>query len=227
MTSLRREIDALRSTLGRVWGALVDIDDASLVEEAIDAVDEACEVMSADWPEDFRITDEVSSKVQQQINLEEQLNTLAKEAEQTSDWNRRAAFFRKALAIGADVDEQYIEQQIEQFPPQEYSDLARRFLWLIGSITAKTPIDFKEEGDKLITTLKEIKKEFPRRHGPQASPVISEAMRIRDTEKKPYKEIYERLFPKYGEEMRNLTPVTLSDRVRSRRSRLRRSKKHD
>lgn len=226
-TSLKREIAALHSTLGRVWAALVDIDEASLVEEAIDAVDEACEIVAADWPDDFETTDEVSSKVQQQIDLEEQLNILAKEAEQTDDWSRRAAFFRKALAIGASVDEQYIEEQVEQLPPQEYRDLALRFLWLLGAITAKTPIDYKEESDRLIATLKEYKKSLPRRHGPQASPVISEAMKIRDQEKRPYKEIYERLIPTYSEEMKNLTPVTLSARVRSRRSRLRKSEKPD
>ncbi len=71
----------MRSTLAQVWAALVDIDDASLREEAIDAVDDACEIMVADWPEDFEITDEVSAKVQQQIDLEVQLNKLVKEAE--------------------------------------------------------------------------------------------------------------------------------------------------
>jgi hypothetical protein len=224
---LKKEIAALRSTLGRVWAVLVDIDEASSQEETLDAVDETCEIMAADWPEDFEITDEVSSKVQHQLDLEEQLEILAKEAGQTDDWSRRAAFFRKFLAINGGVDEQYIEEQVEQLPPQEYRDLARRFLWLIGAVTAKTPIDFKKEADKLITTLKEVKKEFPRQHGPQASPVISEAMKIRDIEKKSYKEIYDRLFPMYGEEMRNLTPATLSARVRSRRSKLRRSKKPD
>jgi hypothetical protein len=47
-----REIAALRSTLAQVWAALVDIDDPSLREEAIDAVDDACEIMAADCPED-------------------------------------------------------------------------------------------------------------------------------------------------------------------------------
>ncbi len=123
------------------------------------------------------------------------------------------------------MDEQHIELQIEQLPSDEYRDLALRFLWLIGAITAKTPIDYKDQTDRLIATLKEHRKSFPRRHGPQVSPVISEAMKIRDTEKRPYKEIYDRLVPTYSDEMRNLTPMTLSARVRSRRSRLRRSKK--
>lgn len=225
--SLKREIAALRSTLAQVWAALVDIDDASLREKAIDAVDDACEIMAADWPEDFEITDEVSSGVQRQIDLAAQIDKLAQEAEQTQDWSRRAALFRKAIAIEADVDERYIEQQVEQMPADEYRDLALRFLWLIGAITAKNPISFKEEADRLITTLKEFKKTFPRKHGPQASPVISEAMKIRDTEKRSYKEIYDQLVPTHGEQMRNLTPASLSDRVRSRRSRDKRSKKSD
>lgn len=101
---MKREIAALRSTLAQVWAALVDIDDASLREEAIDAVDDACEIMAADWPEDFEITDEVSAKVQQQIDLEVQLNKLVKDAEGTEDWSQRAALFRKAMAIEAGVD---------------------------------------------------------------------------------------------------------------------------
>src|SRR5882757_6074240 len=112
-------------------------------------------------------------------------------------------------------------------PAEEYRDLALRFLWLIGAITARNPIDFKNETDKLIMTLKEFKKTLPRKHGPRASPVISEAMKIRDTEKRPYKEIYEQLVPTLGEQMRNLTPASLSARVRSRRSRDKRSKKPD
>ncbi len=83
--SLRAEIAALRSTLSNVWASLVDIDDASSREEAIDAADEACEIMAADWPGDFEITDEISPKVQQQIDLELQLNRLVQEAEQTED----------------------------------------------------------------------------------------------------------------------------------------------
>jgi hypothetical protein len=42
---MKREIAALRSTLAQVWAALVDIDDASLREETIDAVDDACEII--------------------------------------------------------------------------------------------------------------------------------------------------------------------------------------
>ena len=121
--SLKKEIGALRATLAQVWAALVDIDDASLREDAIDAVDDACEIMAADWPEDFEITDEVSAKVQQL--LDERLNQLAKEAEQTEDWSRRAALFRKAIAIEAGVDEQISEQQVEQLPVNEYRDLDR------------------------------------------------------------------------------------------------------
>lgn len=225
--SLKREIAALRSTLVQIWAALVDIDDASAREEALDAVDEACEAMAADWPNDFEITDEVSAKVQQQNALEAQLNKLVEEAEQTEDWSQRAVLFRKGLTLEAGVTEQYIEQQIENLPAQEYRDLALRSLWMIGAVTAKTPIDYKVQVDRLIATLKEFRKSFPRKHGPEPSPVVSEAMKIRDTENSPYKEIYDRLVPTYGEEMRNLTPITLSARVRSRRSRLRRPKKPD
>ena len=146
-----------------MWATLVDIDDASLREDAIDAVDDACEIMTADWPEDFEITDEVSSRVQRQIDLEAQIEKLAQEAGQTQDWSRRAALFRKAIAIEANVDERYIGQQVEQMPADEYRDLALRFLWLIGAITAKNPIDFKEEADRLISTLKEFKKALPRK----------------------------------------------------------------
>lgn len=222
--SLKREISALRSTLEQVWATLVDIDDASLREEAIDAVDDACEVMAADWPEEFEITDEVSSRVQRQIDLEAQIEKLAQEAEQTQDWSRRAALFRKTISIVANVDELYIEQQVVQMPSDKYRNLALHFLWLIGAITAKNPIDFKEEAERLITTLKAFKKTLPRKHGPQASPVISEAMKIRDNENRSYKEIYDRLVPTYGEQMRNLTPTSLSARVRSRRSRERQSR---
>ena len=225
--SLKREITALRSTLAEVWAALVDIDDASLREKAIDAVDDACEIMAADWPEDFEITDEVSSEVQRLIELEAQIEKLAQEAEQTEDWSERAALFRKAIAIEANVDERYIEQQVEQMPSDEYRNLALRFLWLIGAITARKPINFKGEADKLISTLKEFKKTLPRKHGREASPVISEAMKIRDVENRSYKEIYDQLIPTYGEQMRNLTPASLSARVRSRRSRLRRSTNSD
>jgi hypothetical protein len=225
--SLKTEIRALRSTLTRVWAALVDVDDASQRDEALDAVDEACEIMAANWPDDFEITDEVSPNVQKQIDLEAQLAKLVEEAEQTEDWNQRAILFRKALTLEAGVTEQYIEQQIEQLPLQEYKDLALRSLWMIGAVTAKTPIDFKDQADRLIAILKEFRQSFPRKHGPEPSVVVSEAMKIRDTENRPYKEIYDRLFPTYGEEMRNLTPDTLSARVRSRRSRLRRAKKPD
>jgi len=225
--SLKREIAALRLTLDQVWSALVDLDDASLREEAIDAVDEACEVMATDWPDHFEITDEVSQRVQKQIDLETQLNKLVEEAEQTEDWSQRAILFRKALTLEAGVTEEYIQQQIEQLPPEQYRELALRSLWMIGAVTAKTPIDFKEQADRLIATLKEYKKSFARKRGPKPSAVVTEAMKIRDTERKSYKEIYDHLFPVYGEKMRNLTPNTLSARVRSRRSRLRRSKKRD
>src|SRR4029077_8029284 len=77
--SLKREIAALRLTLDQVWSALVDVDDASLREEALDAVDQACEVMAADWPDDCEITDEVSAKVQKQIDVEAELNKLVEE----------------------------------------------------------------------------------------------------------------------------------------------------
>ncbi len=82
----------------------------------------------------------------------------------------------------------------------------------MGAITAKNPNSFKEEAERLIT-LKEFKKTLPRKHGPQAGPVISEAMKIRDTEKSSYKDIYDQLVPTFGEQMRNLTPVSLSARV--------------
>ena len=223
--SLKREIAALRRTLDQVWAVLVDVDDASLREEALDAVDQACETMAADWPEDFEITDEVSTKVQKQIDVEAELNKVVEEAGQTEDWSKRAEFFRKALSIEAGITEDSINQQIEQMTPEEYRDLALRLLWMIGAVTAKTPIDYKEQADRLMATLKEFKKSIPRKHGPEPSPVVSEAMKIRDSENKPYKEIYDHLFPMYGEEMRNLTPDTLSARVRSRRSRLRRPKK--
>lgn len=225
--SVKREIAALRLTLNQVWAALVDIDDASIREQALDAIDEACEIMAADWPDDFEITDEVSPKVQKQIDVEAALNKLVEEAGQTEDWSKRAEFFRKALSIEAGITEQYIDQQIEQMTPEEYRDLALRLLWMIGAVTAKTPIDYKEQADRLIASLKEFKKSFPRKRGPEPSAVVSEAMKIRDTERKSYKEIYDHLFPVYGEKMRNLTPNTLSARVRSRRSRLRRSKKPD
>lgn len=225
--SLKGEVAALRRTLDQVWNALVNIDDASLREEALDAVDQACEMMAADWPDDFEITDEVSPKVQKQIDLEAQLNKLVEEAQQTEDWNQRAMLFRKALTLETGVTEQYIEQQIEQLRSEEYRELALRSLWMIGAVTATTPINYKEQADRLIATLKEFKKSLPRKHGPEPSPVVSEAMKIRDSENKPYKEIYDHLFPMYEEQMRNLTPDTLSARVRSRRSRLRRSKKPD
>jgi hypothetical protein len=225
--SLKREISALRRTLDQVWAVLVDVDDASLKEEALDAVDQACEIMAADWPDDFEITDEVSAKVQKQIDVEAELNKLVEEAEQTEDWSKRAEFFRRALSIEAGITEQYIDQQIERMTQEEYRDLALRLLWMIGAVTAKTPIDYKEQADRLITSLKEFKKSFPRKRGPEPSAVVSEAMKIRDTERKSYKEIYDHLFPVYGEKMGNLTPYTLSARVRSRRSRLRRSKKPD
>lgn len=226
-TTLKREISALRHTLDQVWAVLVDVDDASLREEALDAVDQACEIMAADWPDDFEITDEVSPKVQKQIDVEAELNKLVEEAGQTEDWSKRAEFFRKALSIEAGITQQYIDQQIEQMTPEEYRDLALRLLWMIGAVTAKTPIDYKEQADRLIASLKEFKKSLPRKRGPEPSVVVSEAMKIRDTERKSFKEIYDHLFPVYGEKMRNLTPNTLSDRVRSRRSRLRRSKKPD
>lgn len=225
--SLKREIAALRRTLDQVWAVLVDVDDASLREEALDAVDQACEIMAADWPDHFEITDEVSPKVQKQIDVEAERNKLVEEAGQTENWSRRAEFFRKALSIEAGITEQYIDQQIEQMTPEEYRDLALRLLWMLGAVTAKTPIDYKEQAERLIASLKEFKKSFPRKHGPEPSPAVSEAMKIRDSENKPYKEIYDRLFPMYGEEMRNLTPDTLSARVRSRRSRLRRTNKSD
>jgi hypothetical protein len=120
--NLKREIAALRSTVAQVWTALVDIDDASSREEALDAVDDACEII-ADWPRDFEMTDEVRPEVQQQIELEAQIENLAREAEQTQDWSRRATLFRKALALVADVDEQYIEQQVEQMPAEGYRAL--------------------------------------------------------------------------------------------------------
>ena len=172
----------------------MEVEDASLREEALDAVDQACEIMTADWPDDFEITDEVSPKVQRQIDLEAQLTKLVEEAEQTEDWNQRAILFRKALTLEAGVTEQYIEQEIEQLPPQEYRELALRLLWMIGAVTAKTPINYKEQADRLITTLKEFKKSLPRKHGPEPSAVVSEAMKIRDSENKPYKEIYDHLF---------------------------------
>lgn len=135
--------------------------------------------------------------------------------------------FRKALTLEAGLTEEYIQQQIEQLLPEQYRELALRSLWMIGAVTAKTPIDYKEQADRLITTLKEFKKSFPRKHGPEPSPVVSEAMKMRDSENKPYKEIFAHLFPRYRDEMSNLTPDTLSARVRSRRSRLRRAKKSD
>lgn len=227
VTHLKKEIAALRTTLERVWASLVEIDDASSREEALDSVDIACEIMSADWPDDFAITDEVSPKVQKQIDLEAQINKLVEEAEQTEDWGRRAILFRKALTLETGITEEYIEQQIEQLPAQEYRELALRSLWMIGAVTAKTPIDYKEQADRLITTLNEFRKSFPRKRGPDPSPLVSEALKIRDTENKPYKEIYDRLVPTYGAEMRNLTPSILSARVRSRRSRLRKSKAPD
>ena len=222
--TLKREIRALRSTLNRVWATLVDIDEATPLEEVLEAIDEACEIMAADWPNDFEITDEVSSNVQQQIDLEDQLNKLVEEAQQTDDWSARAVLFRRSLALGGGLTDEHVEQQIQQLTPDDYRDLALRYLWLMGAVTAPTPIDYKDQAYRLIRTLKEFKKSLPRKHGPQPSPVISEALRIRDTENKSYKEIYYRLIPMFGEEMRNLTPVTLSARVRSRRSRLRRSK---
>lgn len=90
--SFKREIAALRRTLDQVWAVLVEVDDASLREEALDAVDEACEVMATDWPDHFEITDEVSQKVQRQNELEAQLNKLVEEAEQTEDWSERPCF---------------------------------------------------------------------------------------------------------------------------------------
>lgn len=225
--TLKREIRALRSTLNRVWATLVDIDEATPMEEALDAIDEACEIMAADWPNVFEITDEVSPKVQQQIDLENQVNKLAEEAQRTDNWGTKAVLFRRFLALAAGLSDEQFEQQIQQLTPDEYRDLALRNLWLIGAITAPTPIGYRDQTDRLIRTLKEFKKSLPRKHGPDPSPVILEAVRIRDTENKSYKEIYNRLIPIFGEEMRNLTPVTLSARVRTRRSRLRRSRNSD
>lgn len=119
--SLKREIAALRSTLDNVWAALVDIDEANTQEEAVEAIYEACEIMAADWPDDFEITDEVSLKVQEQIALEEQLNGLAEKAEATEDWSQRAILFREAITLQFGLDKQYMEQQIEQLTPQEGS----------------------------------------------------------------------------------------------------------
>jgi hypothetical protein len=183
--------------------------------------------MAADCPNDFEITNEVSPKVQQQIDLENQVNKLVGEAQRTDNWGTRAVLFRRFLALVAGLSDEQFEQQIQQLTPDEYRDLALRNLWLIGAITAPTPIDYKDQTDRLIRTLKEFKKSLPRKHGPEPSPVILEAVRIRDTENKSYKEIYNRLIPIFGEEMRNLTPVTHSARVRTRRSRLRRSRNSD
>jgi hypothetical protein len=227
IASLKREIAALRSTLDNVWAVLVDIDEANTQEEAVDAIYKACEVMAADWPDDFEITDEVSSRVQEQIDLEERFNVLAEKAEATEDWGQRAIFFREALAIQFGVDEQYIERQIEQLSPQDYLEIVSRYLWLVGALTAKAPINYREVADRLIKTLKEYKKTLPRKHGPEGSPIVTEALKIREKEKKPYRDIYNQLLPKYGEQMinKNLTPKILGERVRSRRSRLRKSKK--
>jgi hypothetical protein len=224
--SLKREIAALRSTLDNVWAVLVDIDEANTQEEAVEAIYEACEIMASDWPDNFEITDEVSLNVQAQVALEEQLNELAQKAEATEDWSQRAMIFREAITLQFGLDKQYMEQQIEQLTPQEHLELASRYLWLMGALTAKAPINYREVADRLIKTLKEHKKTLPRKHGPEGSPVITEAMRIREKEKKPYKDIYDQLFPKYGEQMisKNLTPKILGERVRSRRSRLRRLK---
>jgi hypothetical protein len=221
VASLRREIAALRSTLEDVWAALVDIDEANSQEEAVDAVYAACEIMAAAWPDDFEITDEFSPKVQEQIALEEQVNKLSEQAGQTEDWGKKVELFRKTLAIQFGVDESYLEQQIEQLSPEDYSEIAFRLLWLIGALTAKLPINYREEAKRFITALK---KPLPRKHGPEASPVITEAMRIRDEEKKPYRDIFAQLLPTFGDQMGNLNPKTLGERVRSRRSRERKLK---
>jgi hypothetical protein len=225
--NLKREIAALRSTLDDVWAALVDIDEANTQEEAVDAVYNACEIMAADWPDDFEITDEFSPNVQEQIVLEGQLIKLAEEGEQTEDWGERVMLFRKALAIQLGVDADYIEQQIGQMPPQDYFQLASGFLWLMGALTAKAPINFRKEADRLLSAIREYKKSLPRKHGPAESPIISEALKIRKKEGKPYRIIFEQLAQKYGAEMMSkyLSPKVLGDRVRSRRSRLRRTKK--
>jgi hypothetical protein len=192
--SLKREIAALRSTLEGVWAALVDIDsDASSREEAIDAVDNACEIMAADWPDDFEIIDEPSPAAREQAELEERLNKLAEESRQTEDLGKKAELFRKALAVQLGVDEQYIEQQIEQLSSQDYPQIASTFLWWIGALTAKAPINYRKEAERLITALKEFKKSLPRKHGPEESPIISEAMRMREEERKPYRIIFDLL----------------------------------
>lgn len=223
--SLRREIAALHSTLDKVWEVLVDIDEATTQEEAVNAVYNACEIMAADWPDDFEMTDELSPKVQEQIELEEQLSKLAEEVDRTEDLSKKVMLSRKALAIQFGIDEQYLEQQIGQIPPEEYAQLAASALF---GLMVMSTINFRQETDHLITVLRGLKKAFPRKHGPAESPIVSEALSMRDNEGKPYRVIFDHLAQKYGEQMisQNLTPKTLADRVRSRRSRLRRSKKN-
>lgn len=221
-SGLKKEVAALRSTLDNIWGALVDIDDASSREEALDAIDAACEVMAADWPNSFEITDELSPRVKEQVAREEQLNKLAEEAEKSEDMNERAILFRKALAVQLGIDEKQIEQQVKQLTPQEYLELMPGLFWLIASLTAGLPMNYRLEVDRLVSGLKEFKKTLPRKHGPDEDPIISEAQRIRDQENKPYKAIYVDLLDKYREQMlsRGITPEIIAKRVRSRRSRL-------
>jgi hypothetical protein len=46
------------STISDVWAALVDVDESSTKRQLLDAVDEACQIISEFDPEEFSIEDD-------------------------------------------------------------------------------------------------------------------------------------------------------------------------
>lgn len=220
--SLKKENDALRATLNGVWDCLVDIGDGSSQDETLDAIDSACEIMAADWPEDFQIDDEPSLV---SSSMEDELKELAERAAHTDDLNEKAVIVRKALALELGVDERQIGQQVEQMTPEEYVELAVTYFWFLTFMTAKLPMSYRKEVDKFIAALNTMKKSLPRKHGPASDPIISEALTLRESEGIPYSAIHSRLLSKYREQMisKGITPEILGKRVRSRRSRVKKS----
>lgn len=167
---LRRDNKALRSTIDNIWDVLVDVDDSSSRDEALNAVDTACYTINTNFPADYHYINDESKPVQDQAamyksavetahkRMAQLMNISMAEYNKIQDPNALLPVARQLIA------EDYGLEKVPDgsMSTEEYQSTVAYYFVMTVLFSAKLPFDLRKEMRRYIAELNEIKKAFPK-----------------------------------------------------------------
>jgi hypothetical protein len=166
---LKRENERLRDAIDSVWGELVDIDQYSARDDAINAVDSACDVIITALPRDYHWTGEEpqppdqAAIFQQSVDVDNKRMAKAmgisdEEFAEIKDANVLVPTWRKIVAEDFGVAE-----ALSDISEEDYKGMVAYSFILTVLFAVKIPLDLRVEMERYSRVLNEMKKDFPKK----------------------------------------------------------------